>query len=629
MKRILALILAVLLTIVFACSSAEEQPADAVLPAAVEQPAAEDFFHALQAWSSGLRSAQKDYRATLLIDDQPIQDMTVRQDEGITEIAFPDIGRVQFSEKGIGLELGELQHFFDLESMRNKIRDRIPSKDELKADVEVLKPLLDSALKEILLPSVDLSLSFGGVTAHVEATDESIRERTFAFVDKLMEERTTLENLLDHYHRILGLFIPDMPQSFDELKQLWEKQKASPASWPDFNITADITYGMGWGGRKNITCNANLYSKDLGWAKFSMDLGLGRDGFDITASLNTNDRYYSTDAYTLDIHLGGNRLNGVLTIPRNNLVLNAEWNPAEDNTIHCTAVLDDQAGRNRFRLEAVFDPKDVSTKAELYRSRSDQEESPVKMASLDLYTRHDGWDGALTTDLFRFALHRTISNQYNHLKAEISSTYSENYYADLWTYREEGSGIRVKLDTNFASAYHPRIYNLVIKADEIGFSRLSDFGQRCDYSFRLTRKLSDDGFEYNAEYLNLISSSYSFYTGDRPSTLKLVRDGQKYQAELDWSIAGRQSFMIFLIPHQLIYTDRSGRFEISVFENTAEKLEVRMVKNGSSELARLALVLAGDRLLGILSVSEKEIARVLVEPIDKEPVRMITKTITD
>lgn len=612
MKKLIALLLAVFMAASLSFSAAETLPAEG------------GFFPALRDWSSGLAQEGQDYKAAVSVAGFSLFSMLIRKDSGITELAVPDLGRVQFSDKALALEAGNRQFVLDLASLREKFRKSDAEKINFKADLEMIKPWLDQGIREIILPSADLGLNFSGLTVHISATDEVIRERTWAWIDKLMEERTTLETLLAHYGRYLKLFIPWLPQTFDELKQAWEAEKANPSfTWPDFSVTADLTYSIGLGGR-HISCNADLYCEGLGRAGLTMEMVPARDGSDILASLDTTGEDGSKNAFSLDFHCHGDKSSGVLTIPGNTFTLNAERRTESDTTVHYNAVLDEQKDHGRFLLNAVMDPRDSSLKSELYRTRTDSDEVPEKLAAMDLYTRINGWDWSLALDSTRIALHKSDEEQYGRLKVEVSNAYTSRY-VDLWSYRTGGDGFRFKLESNLFNTVDPPIYNLAVGSGGFEFSRLSAGGQQCDLFLKLARKQTENGFELDAEYLNRMVWSEVFNTGDRPSTLKIVRESQAFRADLDWSSYGRQVFAVSVSPERIAWTNVRSTHAITVDENTPEKLVLRMTKDETKELAKLSLALKDDCLKGILSLKGFELIRIVIEPTEKEPIREITK----
>ena len=323
MTKIISLILAFIMAAVFPFSAVDEQPA------AVEQPAAAGFWAPLQAWVSNVSWGEKNYKLTFSAGEDSPSDVFIRKDAAVTEIELPDFGRVQISEETLALEIFGLPIVIDFGAFRQKNQASPGEKGTLSTDFEMLKPWLEKAYREILLPCADLGLNFGGLTAHIEASDETIRERTWAWIDSLMEERTILETLLNHYGPSLQLFIPGMPETFDELKQAWESEKANPAvTWPDFSVIADVVYNLGLGG-KSISCDADLSSDGLGSIVLHLKLVPAGDGYDAAASMEIYSLDEAGDTYSLDLHAHGDSFSGVFNAPDNTIALNAEWKTEE------------------------------------------------------------------------------------------------------------------------------------------------------------------------------------------------------------------------------------------------------------------------------------------------------------
>lgn len=633
MKKIFTVFIALWLAVSWVFCAAAEAPSGlpAVTEQAAETAAAGDFREALAAWAAG-PAGRQDLKATLLTADSEPREMTIRRDAGITELAVADLGRLQISENAIALEIGDFRYTFDLNRFRGDERPFLPEADTLRPDLEMIRPWLDRALKEILLPHARFGLSFRGITVHVEATDESLREKAAAWFDQLVQERTVLETLIAHYGRFLRTFFPFIPRSFDELKETWEAEKANPSiPWPDFTVTADITYGKGFSGT-SISCDANLYCKGLGWGKLSLELARSRGSLDLITSLDTNDESGRRNSFGLDFHSRGDKLDAILLIPRNTFTLSAERLPdADSRTVRYTATLDEQLGRTQLQLNAVYNLADASVKGDLCRLRTDSDEAPVRVAAWDLFMRANGWDASLLLPAYagvRLALHRTRDEQYNRLKLDVGSSYG-SLYTDLWIYHALEDERRIRLETDMFNQYDPCTYNLILTRNGFEAYRASVRGEQTDWSLKASRTVTENGWEINAEYLNRVSRSYTFNTGDRPSTLQVVRDGATVTGTLDWSSVGSRSLLARLDPDRLTWTQDGITRTLGVQENAPEKMVVLLTeaqegRNADRVLADLTLTLEEDVLRGVLTVGDEEKARLTVEPVPKEPIRRIT-----
>ena len=330
MTKIIAVILAFILAAVFPFPAVDEQPAS------VEQSAAVSFLEPLRAWSSKVSWEEQDYKLTFSAGEDSPCEVFIRKDAGMTDIWLPEFGRVQLSEGKLALEIMGLPVVIDLGAFRQKVQNSSQEKSTLFTDFEMLKPWLEKAYKEILLPCADLGLNFGGLTAHIDANDEIIRQRTWAWIDSLMEERTILETLLNHYGPYLRPFISGFPETFDELKQAWDSEKANPAvTWPDFSVIADVTYNPGLGG-KRISCDVDLSSAGLGSLVFHLVVLPAGDGFDATFSMEIYRLDEAGNIYSLDLRSHEDRFIVIFTAPDNTYTLNAE-RKAEEGAEKLTA----------------------------------------------------------------------------------------------------------------------------------------------------------------------------------------------------------------------------------------------------------------------------------------------------
>jgi len=318
MTKMIAVILSFVLALSFSFSGPGEQPA------AVKQSASTGFLGSLQAWSAGILSGEKDCRLTFSVAGETPSELIIRKDDGLMEITMPNVGRLQAAEDTLAMEAFGPSVVLHLDEFREKLQAKPRKKGNLSTDFEMLRPWLEKAYKEIILPSGDLGLTFSGVTVHVNATDEIIRERTWKWIDSLIQERTTLETLMNHYGSWLRMLIPGMPKTFEELQQAWEAEKANPTvSWPDFSVTADIVYSLGLGG-KRITCKADLSCEGLGSAEISFLLiPVKKEGFDLTASLDYSGTDNRAGTCSLDLHSHKERISGMLAVPGHTYTLDA------------------------------------------------------------------------------------------------------------------------------------------------------------------------------------------------------------------------------------------------------------------------------------------------------------------
>jgi len=617
MKKLIALILSIALLMGPACSCAEETVA------------AGNFLQGLREWFTGLDLEKSDYKASIFSGGYQTAEVTVRRDQGITEIAVPGSRRMQISENMIVVDAGGQLYTVDLAAMKEAQQTFLGEDRHLDRDIEMLRPWLQKAFNDIILPSVELSMGRRGLTLHIDAGAEEIRERTYAWMDEFIADRNTVETILKRYGLYLGTLIPGMPQTYEELKIAWETEKANPGSrWPDFRITADITSDRSLYGR-NISCVANLYFAGAGGARLSFELAAVRDGFDLVSSLDVSDgrisrRHSRSSSYEFDLHCHGNQLSGVLATPDDTYILSAEKKTEEDDTTHITATMKEQRSHGEIMLDAVYDPSASSLKARLYNMNSDYYDggTPRELADLEAYLRSNGMDLSLSADNTRISVHTGSDYYYRHLKIDIDNQYNEDLFLDFWLQRADSGEVRLRLDSNFINAYNPHTYSLAVGKNGIDFSRTTGYGQFRDLAFTVSQKQTENGFEAEVSYLNLYEYNPSFNTGNRPSTLKIVRENDEMKAELDWSMEGRQAFAVSYAPGILTYTDGYGVYECRVTEDTAEKLVIAVTKD-REELGTIVLTLKDGCLRGTLSAGNEEEMKIVIEPIEKKPIEVI------
>ena len=619
MKKLTAIVLSIVLLLSLACSCAEEQPA------------AGDFLQGVREWAAGLDLEKSDYKASIYSDGYQSAEIFVRKDQEITEIAVPGSGKIQISENAVVLDLDGQLYSMDLAAIREMYQTFFSEDRQVDKDMEMLRPWLEKAFRDIILPSVNISIGYSGLVLHIDAGSEEIRARTYAWIDEFMEDRAAIEMILKRYGLYLETIIPGMPQTYEELKKAWEAEKAyGGTAWPEFRITADITSSGNYYGR-NISCAASLSFADVGAAKISFEFAATRDGFDLVSFLDVSEgniyrsrRRYRSSSYEFDLHSHGGKVNGVLVTPEDTYTLEAEARTEEDYTTRITATINEKREHGEIMLDAVYDPGNSSLKAKLYNMNGSYDSNvPVELATLEAYMRSNGCDVSLSTDATRIAMHVSSDYLYRHVKINIDNTYNENYYLDFWMFRSEQGEIRVSLDSNFINRYMPHTYSLTVGRSGIAFSRTTGYGQYCDFSFAASWKQGVDGFMTEIEYLNQIESNPTFNTGNRPSTLKIIREGEQLTADLDWSMSGRQAFAVSFVPGTLTYTDGYAVYEFRITENTTEKLVISITKDHRQELGSIILTLKDGCLEGILTSDGEENLRIVIEPIEKKPIEAI------
>lgn len=601
MKRIIAVLLAVVLLSGISLSAAEEPQVSA------------DFLQALAAWAQNLNLDESDYAGSVKWLDSPGYQGTVRKNQGITEIELAGLGKVQVSENKLMLDIGGKKFGVDLSKLKDMVKSYSSGEKGLLKDLEMLRPWLERAFKEIVLPCVKINYSLDGVSIHIDADDEKIMESTYALIDEIMAERNTLETILNHYGSYLARLIPDMPRTFEELEKAWESEKEHRAfHWRDFNLGADITYSRENGGL-SASGRINLYLQQLFSADLTFELKTTDEGADFTASLT------GMDGLGL-IHM-------------------------------------------KYDLEAVYDPAEKSLKAALYQTRDagTSFESRNELGALDVNAGILGWEGELRLPFGALSMNLNFGDNYTRLRLEHTGlTQLDSWYLDAWLYYAPKDYL-LKVETNLA--YQTRLksslYTLAFREDEIEFS-ISDKHETTHHA-KFTYRRTANGFEAEIEYLNKWERIPVISSRIKPSTLKLVREGNSYRADLDWrlygmtvlgatgtldldesgafrklcidatlsdplGIAKKRDYHLTVIPGAITYADQTGTYELRIAENTAEKMVVLLTKDDRDELGSLVLTLEdGGTFSGVLTVMGKETGSVVIRPIPKEPIDEITE----
>ena len=657
MKRIIAVLLAVVLLSGISLSAAEEPQVSA------------DFLQALAAWAQNLNLDESDYAGSVKWLDSPGYQGTVRKNQGITETELAGLGKVQVSENKLMLDIGGKKFGVDLSKLKDMVKSYSSGEKGLLKDLEMLRPWLERAFKEIVLPCVKINYSLDGVSIHIDADDEKIMESTYALIDEIMAERNTLETILNHYGSYLARLIPDMPRTFEELEKAWESEKEHRTfHWRDFNLGADITYSRENGGL-SASGRINLYLQQLFSADLTFELKTTDEGADFTASLDLTNGRDAADQFSgkLVFHYVRDKIEGILEIQDHTYTLKAERKTEENGQSFYTASLTGMDGLGlihmKYDLEAVYDPAEKSLKAALYQTRDagTSFESRNELGALDVNAGILGWEGELRLPFGALSMNLNFGDNYTRVRLEHTGlTQLDSWYLDAWLYYAPKDYL-LKVETNLA--YQTRLksslYTLAFREDEIEFS-ISDKHETTHHA-KFTYRRTANGFEAEIEYLNKWERIPVISSRIKPSTLKLVREGNSYRADLDWrlygmtvlgatgtldldesgafrklcidatlsdplGIAKKRDYHLTVIPGAITYADQTGTYELRIAENTAEKMVVLLTKDDRDELGSLVLTLEdGGTFSGVLTVMGKETGSVVIRPIPKEPIDEITE----
>ena len=658
MKKMIAVLLTVMLLTGISLSAAEESQAPA------------DFLQALADWAQNLNLDESDYSGSVRWLNSPAYEGTVRKSQGITEIELAGLGKAQVSEKKIMLDIGGKKYGVDLSKLMEWIQSfSSGEKKGFAKDLEMLLPWLEKAFKDIILPCVRINYSYDGWSVHIDADDETIRERTYTLIDEMIAERNTLETVLDRYGTYLSKLIPDMPRTFEELEKAWESEKDNPAfSWMDFNLGADLTYSRSYDGL-SVSGRINLSFQRLFGANLTFELKSNDEGFDVLASLDlSNGRDAAVrSSNKLAIHCAKDKIEGLLKVQDNTYTLKAEGKTEESGLRRYTASL---TGLNewggiflKYDLEAVYDPADQSLKAALYETRDagTSYESREKLADMEMLKGILGWEAELTLPFGALSLNLNFEDQYTRLKLEHKGlTRYDTWYLDAWLYYSPKEYL-LKVETNLADAdrRNADIYSLAFREDGMEFSVADERETQCHAKISYRRTMN--GFEVEVEYLNkweripVISSRF------KPSRLKFVAEGNRYRADLEWCLYGKpvlgatgtldldesgafrrlaidatqydllgiaknRDYHLTVIPGTVTYVDQTGIYELRIVEDTAEKLAVVLTKDYKDELGSLVLTLDDQKAFsGVLTVMGNETGSIMITPIPKEPIDEITE----
>ena len=662
MKRIIAILIAGVLLMGSSLSISEE----------FQVPS--DFPQALMRWVQNLNLDESDYFASAGWENSPVYQATLRKNQSITELTVPDIGRAQISDNKVILDIGGQKYGIDLSMLMELIQSFSSDEKAALLDLEMLRPWLEKALTDIVLPSVRINYSNGGFSVHIDADDEQFKARTYALIDEIMAEKKTVETILSHYGPFLVQFFSGMPQTYDELRRIWEVEKAvQTLYWRDFSLEADITWFQRQDGL-SASGHVKLYLEWLFGANLSFELKSTDEGIDFLASLDlTNYRdWIQSTSGKLEFHVAVDKMEGMLQLQDYSYMLTAERIKEEDGLCHYTVCLTGMETKWRemilkYDLDVIYDPGDKSLKAALYWTKNiaSSDESREKLAALDVHKGILGWEAELTLPYDILSLNLNYGDQYWHLKLEhMGLRYYNYWYLDAWLYYSPDEYL-IKAETNLLNLYdynrgrNTYTYALALRKNELEYSVSNVHETKCLVKIAYNR--TANGFEADVEYLNLLSANPAFNTWKKPSRLKLVRERNQYKADLEWSQESKTvlsatgmldldefgafsklsieatrydlrdgmqnpNYHLTVIPETITYVDQSGIYELRIAENSADKMAITYTKDYKDELGSLILTLDDQGTFnGVLTVMGNEMANIIIKPIPKVPIDVINE----
>ena len=649
MKRIFCLLVSFLMLASCLASFAEEAAQEACFPSTVLE------------WVKALDPERMDHHLRLSDGNQSVE-AVLRKDPSLAEIEIPGLGRLQTSEKQIALEWNGQKIIVDLDSILSLAS--FAGEDGVRKDMEILKPWLRKAAAEIFLPCAELHSDRNGFSLHIEATGQNIRDRTYALIDEMMEERTTLETLLSRYGKTLALFIPHMKTDFDSLKEAWEAEKARPrVNWPAFTVNADLSLACGRSGPQFAF--AGDLSIDRGFACFfRLEYAQTEEGFDLNASFDPvspymRGRYSTTDSYALSLTLAGRRLSGRFSAGGESYTLNAEITQEREDSALITGSLScsGESGSSpwELRINCPVDIRQRSLRAvfDMVRYPNTSDESSERVAVLDGRLLQSGLEAALETDTNILSLRLNGTEKYARAKFENRIRgWSRSTLFDAWIFHPEEQQYRIRIDTNLAGARQQ--YSLFLNKGEMAFDLSYGYGKAI--SAKIMFRPGPNGFDAEIDYLNLLPYLDQAYTGPEPWSLKVSRNGSIITADLalrnitahasaELSEDGQlklfegeattadlrhpdrsQTWRLSYVPGTATLAAPDGIYELKVTANTSQTLVLRLTKDYQSELGSLVFTLdPASGFSGLLTVEGQEKANLSLFTAEKEPIVPITE----
>lgn len=644
MKRTVAILLSLLLFL-------------STLPGYAEETTpAKDFPTAFLQWAQNLNLSTSDYGGTFSYGQNPPYHATLRQDNNILELAIQELGKAQLNDQMFALEINGQKYYVDLVSLLQFFQSKA---NELPKDLEILQGWLQKAYQQIILPCIEISYTNSGMILHIEINDEGIKDRTYALVDELLEDRSTVEHLLTSYGPLLSLLIPNMPKDYNSLIQVWTSAKNdSSAQWPFFSLTADVTFASNYYGGLEISCNADIKLSQYA-ARLTFELLSDGNSLDLTASYKPYS-FYSSSQFDLEFHYAGNQVDGQLIVNGTVISLNVLWEDLTDGTRKITADLTGNYAESyvhvpsmHYHLDVCIDPKASTLKANLTEMKDTNaaEKVTIDLASLDIHIRNNSWDAVLNIGDQIISAHFSNAIQYSRLKIDSRGRYGSQNYLDLWIYHP-GDSLHIKLDTDLFTG-RQEIYDLNLQRNKLSFDIVN--GYRQIFHTLIRYQPTNEGFTLDAELMDY------YILGPNPCTFRLSKNNQIFYAELRWDYwltnigfaeatleldeKGRfgkleanasisddaytsynKEYHLSCTPDTLIYEDPAYYLKLQVKENTAHRLNIGMYNKPQEETGSLLITLDDSGALeGVLSYLGEELARLRIEPIEKEPITPISK----
>ncbi len=531
MKRWLTFFFAIILC-VSSFAAAEDSAAASQTSAAPEPVKA--FSDSLLQWANRLNPAEYDLRADVSTG-QGAYSATVKRDGAMTSIEIPGVGTLQIDQKDIVFNLSGITYVMNIESLVKLFTDAADPSSGAQMDASLMRPLLQQAVQEILLPSLELSYSHSTINCHIELNETELRDRLVAFLDKLISG-DSFDALYAAYGQYLQLLIPDFPKSADEIRAAWPDIEAEShyPLYDHFSVEADFQRSLSLWGMPEMACVGNIsyMHHSLG---FSFEYSARRDG--VSLYVDFSERTGNYDAFNVSFVLDGHDHNvaGALSIntrESNSFVfkaafrddgIDAEMDYRQDNQLMGTASVKGKHDRNSKTITGTIE----------YTDKQYSDEQAIQVASLDFSYWASGCAGSLFIPGASFQLHSAMGNSYSHtaLTAQLDSWYGSQESFELWLFKTGWNSYRARFEV-LRQAYGNKYREFFLTGTygPTGFSAsVSGRLAQTQISGSVNYERKPDGYDFSVEY-NPNALYFLQYTGMEriPFSIRVSRARQTY-----------------------------------------------------------------------------------------------------
>ena len=547
MKRVISVFLALLLLITASAAMADAEGSAAGRAEAADGTNGGEpvlFRDTLASWAGGFSFDESDWEGTAAVEGEESRTeyrTVFRRDGALSEIEIDGIGKLQFDGETAVLDAGGRAYVLDVAGMLSLFSSGSSAREKLEETGGVARELLGEAAREILFPVIDTEIGASGFRVHIDADTAELAERTVAYIDRAVGDENSL---LGEAYPQLRAVAPQLPETFEEMKALWEENREHLRRRFRMQLGRSFRYikadaVLSGAGREAELAVTGEFASFDGGCLFSLEYMPRRDGFTLSGSIGSTAGYgrQMTDC-VLWIDADRKGLTGSLEITGTASASYTLSGSYGDGAVRAMLAGREQSAERYWDLvlDGTEDPVRQTLNLTLdrivYQDGLLTESETVRIAALDAQYRWDMLSCTLSLPGSRAVLHGTHGR--NRLHVTLSSYGEDSDSAELWVFRNGHNAYRIRAGRT--RSWHGRVVSrrqLTAEVDPTGISFESSVpfsGVENAGKIRFAR--TGDGFEFTFEWLSDALKFLSRYPEAKlPFRVHVTRSGKQYTVD--------------------------------------------------------------------------------------------------